>query len=147
MKTIKNMMMAMTAVVAMMTACVNPANATTNSKISNKTEESSISQETTDAPEVMQYYFINTNNESRRFEYFVDAQGRVTDRIMYGWDNNKQSWFPMTKIHANYGNKTHKLTFATWNSEYKSFCNNIDNQSYDADAYSSLISLPVYSNK
>lgn len=147
MKTIKSMMMVMTAVVAMMTASVNPANAVNNKWRMVTAEELSTSSKSNSITDVMQYYYINNNNESRRFEYSVDSQGRVIDRVMYGWDNSKQAWYPMTMMHANYGHKTHKLTFATWNPERESFCDHLNTQSFDANDYSTLISLPKYANK
>jgi|GEM_PF-4281056 len=145
MTTIKNMMMAMTAVVAMMTASDNSAMAASKSR--GNAEAPSIVSETIRVPEVKQYYFVNSKNESRRFEYTIDAQGRVTDRVMYGWNNNSQSWYPMTRVHAKYGEKTHKLTFATWNPEQESFSNHISSQTFNAADFSSIINLPVNANK
>lgn len=147
MKTFMNKMMAMSAVVMMMAASFNTATATEKGWKMVKTdpEPSEMSQmEAAPASRIMQYYYVNGKNESRRFVYSVDAEGRVTDRIMYGWDNEHQTWFPMTLTHAKYGSETNSLTHAVWNAKTKHF-ENKESQSYSAaDFTGTMIHLPAY---
>lgn len=143
MKTFRNLMMAMSAV-TMMTASFNTASAN-NHDWRMVTPSASEMSSASDAPssKLMQYDYVNDdNNEYRRFIYGVDAKGRVTDRIMYGWDDDQKSWVPMTMTHATYGKKTHSLTHLCWDAKAKHFGNK-KTQKYDAaKVASTLIRLP-----
>ena len=143
MKTFRKMMMAMSAV-TMMTASINTASANNHDwRMVTPTTSEMSSASATPSSKLMQYDYVNDdNNECRRFIYGVDAEGRVTDRVMYGWDDDQKSWVPMTMTHAKYGKNTHSLTHLCWDAKAKHFSNK-KTQKYDAAKVSStLIHLP-----
>lgn len=153
MKTFKNMMMAMSAVAMMMTASVNNASAAENESdwkmIKPEVSESSQMSPMEDMPtsQILQYDYVNENNENRRFFYTVNADGRVTDRIMYGWNDDQKSWSPITLIHVQYGKKTNTVTHLCWNSKIKRFGNR-ESQKFDAKKFpGSMIHLPSTAGK
>lgn len=144
MKTFKNMMMAMSAVTMMMAASINTATATNHDwkMVTPKTSEMSMS-ETSPTSRLLQYDYVNEEiNENRHFIYCVDAEGRVTDRIMYGWDNDKKTWVPISLTHAKYGKHTHTLTHLCWDAKAKHFGKK-ETQKFDAAKFpGTMISLP-----
>lgn len=144
MKNFRKIMMAMSAV-AMMTASVNTAKASVYDwrMVSPKISEMSIASDTPTS-KLLQYDYVNDeNNESRRFIFSVDAKGRVTDRIMYGWDNDRKTWFPMTLTHAKYGKNTHSLTHLCWDAKAKHFGKK-ETQKFDAAMFpGTMIHLPL----
>lgn len=153
MKTFKNMMMAMSAVAMMMTASVNTASAAENENNWKliKPEASESNQmslmEDTPANQLLQYDYVNENNESRRFFYNVKADGRVTDRIMYGWNEDQKRWAPITLIHVQYGKRTNTVTHLCWNSKDKRFGKK-ESQRFDAKKFpGSMIHLPSHADK
>lgn len=135
MKTIQNIAMIATAAVAMMTANVNNSLAATAPEPSHVT---TIANE----PRVMQYYHVNNDNETRRFEYTVDSEGRVTKKVMYGWNDEDADWMPICQYHVTYGDNTHVMTFGTWDAKNHSFTAHKLSTSYDANKYPSMFSLP-----
>lgn len=144
MKTFRKMMMAMSAV-AMMTASVNTAKASIHDwrMVSPMISEMSMVSDT-HTSKLLQYEYVNDeNNESRRFIYSVDANGRVTDRIMYGWNEDQKSWVPMSLTHAKYGKHTHSLTHLCWDAKAKHFGKK-ETQKFDAAKFpGTMIHLPL----
>lgn len=134
MKTIKNIAM-IAATVAMMATSINNCYAAPK-------PEPSIANELMNAPHTMQYYHASDNKQTHRFEYTVDAQGRVTDKVRYDWDSETATWHPVNQYHVSFGADGHKLTFGSWDDATNDFSKNVVSQHYDANAFPIVINLP-----
>lgn len=142
MKTIKTSLIAMFATVAMMITSTGHVQANEPAM----SPSSVIGSTTLTAPaevHTLSYVRVNGNNVEHRFDYTLDAEGRVVSKMMSCWDSANNCWKPQSLYRADYGTTTHRLTFSTYNVKTHSFSNNVTVTEYDASQNNLLLNVPV----
>lgn len=146
MKTFKTTMFAMIATIAMMMS-----NGTAQASESAAIAPMAITSTTIAAPAIgstLSYIRTNEKNIEHRFDYILDAEGRVVSKMMSGWDAVNNCWKPQTLYRASYGTDTNRLTFATYDEQTGAFTGHVIVTDYDASQNQILLNVPaIPSNK
>lgn len=77
---------------------------------------------------------------SKRFEYNLDAQGRVSSKVNY--IGSKKGWTPYAAYSVFYGEEETVLSYAEYNPTTKTFTSNPKQVRYDAKAFPEIIRVP-----
>lgn len=88
------------------------------------------------------FYAKDTNDNELKYEFTIDAQGRVTSRTAYLKSIITDKWMPMSAFNVSYSQTETILTFAEYNRKKKAFTDNRQEMRYNADSCPEIIKLP-----
>lgn len=111
--------------------------------IKNATEKS-------DVPAVVEIANTNTRSmvttsdsgKSYKYEYVLDGEGRVINRITSVWCESKCLWKPLCAYSVSFSKDETILRYAKYSNSSKSFSKNVQQVRYNAADYPAIFKLP-----
>lgn len=83
-----------------------------------------------------------TSEGLNKFDYTLDAEGRVASKTMYRWDAKNDEWRPICMLSTNYEGEENELIYAAWDNASGSFTADITISDYDKAECPVLLKLP-----
>ncbi|MCR5312264.1 MAG: DUF3836 domain-containing protein [Bacteroidaceae bacterium] len=84
----------------------------------------------------------STDGKTYKYDYILDANGRVVNRVKYTWNTDKTSWKPVAAYSVVYTDSETVLSYAKYNEYSGTFSTNAQQTRYKASDYPVVISLP-----
>jgi len=127
------------AAIASVMVSVN-ANATT---VNNTKENASVPQ----AVEIAQTNtrsMVQTidNGNSYKYDYILDAEGRVVNRITSAWNADKGTWSPLAAYSVVYTNDETVVSYAKYNKSTKTYSKDVQQTRLNAADYPVVFNVP-----
>ena len=88
------------------------------------------------------YEHADNHQNLHRFSYTTDAQGRVIEKVMFGWNEDARMWIPICRYQVSYGTDVNVLSYGAYDAETGAYSKHATSQSYDASVLGEVICLP-----
>jgi len=82
------------------------------------------------------------NGTSYKYDYILDAEGRVVNRITSTWNSDKAEWSPLAAYSVVYTGSETVLSYAKYNKASKTYSKDVQQTRYSASDYPVVLSLP-----
>lgn len=82
------------------------------------------------------------NGFTYKYDYILDADGRVVNKITYAWNNDYCDWKPLSAYSVVYTKDETVVSYAKYNRACKSFSKDAQQVRYNANEYPIIIKLP-----
>jgi len=96
----------------------------------------------TNNPKKKVLLITDQSDVQRKYEYNLDDQNRVINRISYVKNNEGDKWIPAAAYMAVYTNDEAVLTYAEYSYRTKTFTNSPKQVRYSKSEYPEVLSLP-----
>ncbi len=98
--------------------------------------------------ESMKYVIGDDGNYVKQLknDFSYDADGRLTRKVTYRWDDKKEKWTPQSSIDREYNNRTGTMdvSYSTWNDRKKEFDVPTERVIYQLDKNGDFVSANFY---
>jgi len=82
------------------------------------------------------------NGNSYKYEYILDAEGRVVNRITSAWNEDKGTWSPLAAYSVVYTNDETVVSYAKYNKSTKTYSKDVQQTRFNAADYPVVFNVP-----
>jgi len=82
------------------------------------------------------------NGASYKYDYILDGEGRIVNRIISSWNSEKAEWTPLAAYSVVYTDAETILSYAKYNRLTKTYSKNVQQTRYNAADYPYVFTLP-----
>ena len=82
------------------------------------------------------------NGISYKYDFILDVNGRVVNRITSAWNSDNNQWIPLSAYSIEYTNEETILNYAKYNSLTKSYSKDVQQARYNASDFPVIFKLP-----
>lgn len=83
-----------------------------------------------------------SDGSSYKFDYILDNEGRVVNKITSAWDELNSQWAPLSAYSVVYTKDETILSYAKYNKDTKTYTKDVQQTRYNASDYPVIINLP-----
>jgi hypothetical protein len=82
-------------------------------------------------------------DKSVKFDYILDNEGRVKNRIQQAWNKSTGKWEPVAAYSIVYADKETVVTFAEYNRNRRTYTSNVQQIRFNADEIPFIFRIPT----
>lgn len=84
----------------------------------------------------------NENGYTYKYEFVLDTEGRVINRVTSTWDNKKSAWKPLSAFAVIYTDDETIVNYAKYNPRSKKYSVDVQQKRYNAIDYPYIFTVP-----
>lgn len=77
-----------------------------------------------------------------KFDYILDAEGRVVNKITSSWNSDKATWSPLSAYSVVYTGEETVLSYAKYNGETKTYSKDVQQKRFNSAEYPVVLTVP-----